>query len=66
MVGAPGLDLPRAAYVFVRAGGVWTHQQTLLASDRVSGHFFGASVAITGDQVAVGAIVRLNLLEHFG
>jgi FG-GAP repeat len=43
------------AYVFVRAGGVWTHQATLVASDTSLDDFFGASVAISGDTTVVGS-----------
>jgi hypothetical protein len=42
--------------VFVRSGGVWTEQQVLLASDGAAEEFFGYSVAISGDTMAVGAI----------
>ncbi|MBX3290498.1 MAG: VCBS repeat-containing protein [Acidobacteria bacterium] len=44
-----------AAYVFTRSGGVWTQQQKLAASDGLGGDQFGASVAISGDTVIVGA-----------
>lgn len=43
------------AYVFVRAGGVWTHQATLVASDTALSDFFGVSVALSGDTTVVGA-----------
>jgi len=45
-----------AAYVFVRNGnGVWTQQAYLKASNPNVTDLFGASVAVTGDTVAVGA-----------
>ncbi len=44
-----------SAYVFVRSGGVWSEQQKILASDAGAGDFFGASVAISGGTVVVGA-----------
>ena len=45
-----------AAYVFVRAGAVWTQQQKLVGSDTTGGDLFGVSVAITGDDtIVVGA-----------
>ncbi|MET0645024.1 MAG: Calx-beta domain-containing protein, partial [Pyrinomonadaceae bacterium] len=44
-----------AAYVYVRANGVWTQQQKLLASDGASSDKFGTSVAIHGDTIVVGA-----------
>jgi hypothetical protein len=47
--------LSGAAYVFVRSGGDWVLQQRLLPSDATAGQSFGASVAISGDTIAVGA-----------
>ncbi len=44
-----------AAYVFVRSGGTWTQQAYLKASNTGAGDLFGASVAISGDTVVVGA-----------
>ncbi|MFC1979198.1 FG-GAP repeat protein, partial [Chloroflexota bacterium] len=44
-----------SAYVFVRSGSVWSHQQKLTAGDGDTGDFFGASVSISGDTVVVGA-----------
>ncbi len=44
-----------SCYVFERSGSVWTEQQKLLASDGHDGHIFGASVAIDGDTIVVGA-----------
>ena len=49
-----GLDAG-SAYVFVRAGTTWTQEQKLLPSDGAAGDFFGSSVSISGDTVAVGA-----------
>ena len=44
-----------SAYVFTRAGGVWTQQQKLTASDAAASDAFGGSVAIDTGRVAVGA-----------
>ncbi|MBL8695593.1 MAG: FG-GAP repeat protein [Planctomycetes bacterium] len=44
-----------AAYVFVRSNGVWTQQAYLKASNPDGADNFGASVAISGDTVVVGA-----------
>jgi len=47
-----------AAYVFVRSGTTWTQQAYLKASTQtlaVPGRLFGASVAIDGDTIVVGA-----------
>lgn len=43
-----------AAYVFTRSEGVWTQQQKLTASDGEFNRSFGSSVAINGDEIAVG------------
>jgi hypothetical protein len=44
-----------SAYVFVRAGGVWTQQQKLTASDGAASDDFGFAVATSGETVVVGA-----------
>jgi len=44
-----------AAYVFVRAAGVWTQQAKLTASDAAANDQFGASVAVFGDTAVIGA-----------
>lgn len=44
-----------AAYVFVRAGGAWTQQAKLLATDGAASDQFGISVAVAGDTALVGA-----------
>jgi FG-GAP repeat protein len=49
-----GIDVG-SAYVFVRSGGVWSQQQKLEASDGGEWDYFGASVAISGETVVVGA-----------
>jgi hypothetical protein len=45
-----------AAYVFVRAGGTWTQQAYLKASNSGQDDQFGRSVAVSGDTITVGAI----------
>ncbi len=40
--------------VFVRSGSTWTLQSTLTAADGVSADTFGASVALSGNTLAVG------------
>jgi hypothetical protein len=56
VVGAPGHNGTARgsgiADVFVRGGGAWTREATLVPSRPLSG--FGASVAISGDTVVVG------------
>jgi FG-GAP repeat len=44
-----------SAYVFLRSGGIWSQQQKLEASDAAWFDNFGASVAISGETVVVGA-----------
>jgi hypothetical protein len=44
-----------AAYVFVRDGTTWTQQAYLKASNTEAADNFGASVAVSGDTVVVGA-----------
>lgn len=60
VVGAPGGAVgpsPErgAAYVFVRSGATWTIEAKLVASDGLAGDQFGASVAIAGETILVGA-----------
>lgn len=60
VIGAPGdgiFDFVLGkAYVYRRsAQGVWTLEATLLASDAAMNDRFGASVAIDGDRLVVGA-----------
>jgi hypothetical protein len=44
-----------AAYVFVRAGGVWTEEVKLLASDGDAEDYFGGAVALDGDTALIAA-----------
>ena len=44
-----------AAYVFVRSGGIWSHQAYLKAPNAEAGDLFGDSVGISGDTIVVGA-----------
>jgi len=44
-----------SAYVFVYKGGSWIPQATLEASDPTPGAYFGQSVGIQGDVIAIGA-----------
>jgi RHS repeat-associated protein/uncharacterized repeat protein (TIGR01451 family) len=43
-----------SAYVFVRQGSTWSQQAKLTAGDGAASDYFGASVAISGDTIAVG------------
>jgi carbonic anhydrase/acetyltransferase-like protein (isoleucine patch superfamily) len=44
-----------AVYVFTRSGGAWSQQAYLKASNTGVNDFFGWSVALSGDTLAVGA-----------
>ena len=44
-----------AVYLFTRTGGAWSQQAYLKASNTGANDFFGASVALSGDTLAVGA-----------
>jgi len=44
-----------ASYVYEYTGDGWTHQATLEASDSADGDYFGQSVDILGDVIAIGA-----------
>ena len=47
-----------AAYVFVRNGPYWVQEAYLKASNAEAGDQFGASVAIWGDTIVVGATIE--------
>jgi hypothetical protein len=60
VVGAPFDDTTAgtdagSAHVFVRTGGTWSHQATLLHPAGAAGDWFGESVAVSGDTAVVGA-----------
>lgn len=52
------MDGAGAAYVFARTGATWKEQVRLTASDATQEDRFGASVAISGNFIAVGATGR--------
>ncbi|MFN0242151.1 MAG: hypothetical protein ACKVWV_04595 [Planctomycetota bacterium] len=43
-----------AAYVFTRSGSTWAEQPMLTAGDAGNNEYFGYSVAIDGDTIAIG------------
>jgi hypothetical protein len=49
-----------AAYVFTLAGTLWTQKQKLMKSNGTWGDHFGASVAINGATIVVGALRESN------
>lgn len=44
-----------SAYIFTRAAGTWSQKPKLLVTDGSSNDYFGYSVSIDGDNIAVGA-----------
>ena len=55
IVGAPEAGKTGRAYVFYRNGGNWKQQAKMEPTDAESGDYFGASVAVDGGIVIVGA-----------
>ena len=53
--GANALNFAGSAYVFEKINGSWGQTQKLVAADRGTGDYFGNSVSISGNQLAVGA-----------
>lgn len=50
-----GADDVGAAYVYLYQGGTWTYAAKLAAGDAAPGGYFGQSVAVQGNLIAVGA-----------
>ncbi len=48
-------DNSGSAYVFTRAGNIWSHQTKLTAADGAADDVFGWSVALSGDTAVIGA-----------
>ena len=55
-----------AAYVFVRTGTNWTQQAYLKPSNTTTGDFFGGSVSVSGDTVAVGSRFQDSIASNSG
>jgi hypothetical protein len=55
-----------AVYVFRRANGVWAQEAYVKASNSALGDFFGFSVAIAGDTLAVGAYLEDSAATGIG
>ena len=49
-----------AAYVFTEAGGVWSEQAELTASDASTGAGFGSSVALSGTTALIGSWLKAS------
>ncbi len=59
IVGSPGSDIndnneQGATYLFTRSGDIWTQQVKLTAEDGTEGDWFGRSVSMDGNIIAVG------------
>lgn len=50
-----------AAYVFVRSAAGWSQQAYLKASNAGAGDHFGSSIAVSGDQLVVGAMNEASI-----
>lgn len=55
VAGASNMPQSGSAYIFHDNSGTWTEVQKIVASDRAPGDYFGSAVAISGDNVIVGA-----------
>ncbi|XXY43983.1 thrombospondin type 3 repeat-containing protein [Sorangium sp. So ce260] len=55
-----------SAYVFVRAGGIWSRQTMLLASEGTATDLFGYAVALSDDAALVGALQDDELGPYSG
>ena len=54
-IGADADDEKGSVYVFERSGDSWVQTAKLTASDGAEGDFFGSSLALNGETLAVGA-----------
>jgi len=70
VVGSSSHNLPvgnnGAAYVYTRTGSVWSLQQKLLPSDSQSNKYFGSSVSVYKNTIAVGSNGDQNGGLYFG
>ncbi|MGH7444625.1 MAG: choice-of-anchor B family protein, partial [Longimicrobiales bacterium] len=55
VISAAGAGDAGAVYVFTRSGGAWTQTVKLTGSDAAADDRYGASVAVLGDRLLVGA-----------
>ncbi|MBL8764550.1 MAG: hypothetical protein JNM07_09815 [Phycisphaerae bacterium] len=59
VIGAPGKSASAgAAYVFIRAAGVWSQQAKLLPADPAANDQFGFAVAAGSNTALVGAVAK--------
>ncbi|MEP7118317.1 MAG: hypothetical protein ABI880_12090 [Acidobacteriota bacterium] len=52
---APSTSSSGSVYIYVRSGTTWVQQARLVASDKKNTAYFGASLALEGDQLVVGS-----------
>lgn len=61
VVGSPDDDehglASGSAYVYFRTSGLWSQQAKLFAIDGAAGDFFGATVALSGDNALLGSFL---------
>ncbi|MDG1838654.1 MAG: FG-GAP repeat protein [Phycisphaerales bacterium] len=56
-----------AAYVFIRdADGTWIEESRLVAADAYQGNYFGYSVSLDGERLAIGSILNDAPIEDSG
>lgn len=55
VVGGNTMSNSGSAYIFKNIAGEWTEMQKIVASDRNTDDFFGASVSISGEYAVIGA-----------
>jgi MYXO-CTERM domain-containing protein len=55
VIGAVSTTTAGAAYVFARAGATWTQLPKVFPSDSAAGDGFGTGVAVSGEEVIIGA-----------
>ena len=55
-----------SAYRFVRSGSAWSQQAKLTAEDATEDGRFGYAVAISGDNVVIGAVFAHGVSEYSG
>ncbi|MBS1787545.1 MAG: FG-GAP repeat protein, partial [Acidobacteria bacterium] len=66
-VGAPGENNDRGAvYVFTKNGASWVQQQRLSMFVSTDGDYFGYSVSLEGDTLAVGSVETVGFNSHQG
>jgi hypothetical protein len=66
VVGALGLLGANSATVFRRTGAVWARDQFLTTPESFADDDFGASVAVSGDTVVIGAPLNSDVVSRSG